>query len=41
MVNIGITLPKQISQNPRQNLPPKTLDVELGKQVGYQYKGSP
>lgn len=38
---IGITLPKQIVAKSAAEFAAKTLDVELGKQVGYQYKGSP
>jgi pre-mRNA-splicing factor ATP-dependent RNA helicase DHX15/PRP43 len=37
---IGITLPKQIVAKSAAEFAAKTLDVELGEQVGYQYKGS-
>jgi pre-mRNA-splicing factor ATP-dependent RNA helicase DHX15/PRP43 len=37
---IGITLPKQIIAKSAAEFAAKTLDVKLGKQVGYQYKGS-
>ncbi|AYV82053.1 MAG: HrpA-like RNA helicase [Homavirus sp.] len=38
---IGVTLPKQIVTKSAAEFSAKTLDVQLGKQVGYQYKGSP
>ena len=38
--HIGITLPKQIIAKSAAEFAAKTLDLELGKQVGYQYKGS-
>jgi len=38
---IGVTLPKQIIAKSAAEFAAKTLDVELGKEVGYQYKGSP
>ena len=37
---IGITLPKQIIAKSAAEYAAKTLDVELGTHVGYQYKGS-
>lgn len=37
---VGITLPKQIIAKSAAEFAAKTLDVKLGKQVGYQYKGS-
>jgi HrpA-like RNA helicase len=37
---IGITLPKQIVAKSAAEFAAKTLDVELGEQVGYQFKGS-
>ncbi|CAH6421250.1 ATP-dependent RNA helicase [uncultured virus] len=38
---IVMTLPKQIITKTASEYGAATLDVELGKQVGYQYKGSP
>lgn len=38
---IAVTLPKQIITKSSAEFSAKTLDVELGKEVGYQYKGSP
>lgn len=38
---IGITLPKQIITRSAAEFASKTLDVELGKEVGYKYRGSP
>jgi HrpA-like RNA helicase len=38
--NIAITLPKQIIAKSAAEFAAQTLDVELGKEVGYQYKGS-
>ena len=38
--NIAITLPKQIIAQSAAEFAAKTLDVELGKQVGYKYRGS-
>jgi len=37
---IAITLPKQIISKSAAEYAAKTLDVELGKEVGYVYKGS-
>lgn len=37
--NIGITLPKQIIAKSAAEFSAKTLDVKLGNEVGYQYKG--
>ena len=37
---IAITLPKQIIAKSAAEFAAKTLDVEIGKEVGYQYKGS-
>jgi HrpA-like RNA helicase len=37
---IGITLPKQIVAKSAAEFAAKTLDVKLGEQVGYKYKGS-
>lgn len=37
---IAITLPKQIIAKSAAEFAAKTLDVELGKEVGYKYKGS-
>lgn len=37
---IAVTLPKQIIAKSAAEFAAKTLDVELGKDVGYQYKGS-
>lgn len=37
---IAITLPKQIIAKSAADFAAKTLDVELGKDVGYKYKGS-
>ncbi len=37
---IGITLPKQIIAKSAAEFAAKTLDVKLGEQVGYKYKGS-
>lgn len=38
--HIGITLPKQIIAKSAAEFAAATLDVKLGEQVGYQYKGS-
>lgn len=38
---IAITLPKQIIAKSAAEFSAKTLDVNLGEHVGYQYKGSP
>ncbi|MCJ7638122.1 MAG: DEAD/DEAH box helicase, partial [Nitrososphaeraceae archaeon] len=38
---IGITLPKRIITKSAAEYAALTLDVELGDEVGYQYKGSP
>lgn len=38
---IAITLPKQIIAKSAAEFAAKTLDVKLGEEVGYQYKGSP
>jgi pre-mRNA-splicing factor ATP-dependent RNA helicase DHX15/PRP43 len=38
---IAITLPKQIITRSAAEFSSKTLDVELGKDVGYKYRGSP
>lgn len=38
---IAITLPKQLVAKSAAEFAAKTLDVELGKEVGYKYKGSP
>ena len=38
---IGITLPKQMIAKSSAEFAAKTLDVTLGKEVGYQYRGSP
>ena len=38
--NIAITLPKQIITKSAAEYAAKTLDVDLGDEVGYQYKGS-
>lgn len=38
---IAITLPKQIIAKSSAEFSAKTLDVNIGEQVGYQYKGSP
>ena len=38
---IAITLPKQIISKSAAEFAALTLDVDLGKEVGYQYKGSP
>ena len=38
---IAVTLPKQIITKSSAEFSSQTLDVELGKQVGYKYKGSP
>tara|TARA_Y100000780_G_scaffold162664_1_gene147431 strand:- start:6008 stop:8167 length:2160 start_codon:yes stop_codon:yes gene_type:complete len=38
---IGITLPKQIIAKSAASFAAETLDVTLGVEVGYQYKGSP
>jgi len=38
---IAITLPKQIIAKSSAEFSAKTLDVEIGEEVGYQYKGSP
>jgi len=37
---IAITLPKQVTAKSAAEFAAVTLDVQLGKQVGYQYKGS-
>lgn len=37
---VAVTLPKQITTKSAAEYAAKTLDVELGKEVGYQYKGS-
>jgi len=38
---IAVTLPKQILAESQAKYAAATLDVTLGKEVGYQYKGSP
>lgn len=38
---VGMTLPKRVITLSAATFSAKTLDVELGKQVGYRYKGSP
>ena len=38
---IAITLPKQIITKSSAEFAAKTLDVELGQEVGYKYRGSP
>jgi pre-mRNA-splicing factor ATP-dependent RNA helicase DHX15/PRP43 len=38
---VAITLPKQIITKSAAEFAAKTLDVQLGDQVGYQYRGSP
>ena len=38
---VAITFPKQIIAKSSAEFAAKTLDVEVGKEVGYQYKGSP
>lgn len=38
---IAVTLPKQIVTKNAADFAAKTLDVELGKEVGYQYRGAP
>lgn len=38
--HIGITLPKQIIAKSAAEFAAATLDVKLGEQIGYQYKGS-
>lgn len=38
---IAITLPKKIISRSAAEFAAETLDVELGNQVGYQYRGSP
>ena len=38
---IAMTLPKQIIAKSAAEFAASTLDVELGQEVGYQYKGSP
>jgi HrpA-like RNA helicase len=38
--NIAITLPKQIIAKSAAEFAAQTLDVKLGEEVGYQYKGS-
>ena len=38
---VGITLPKQIIAESAATFAAKTLDVTLGKEVGYKFKGSP
>jgi HrpA-like RNA helicase len=37
---IAVTLPKQITAKSAAEFAAKTLDVVLGKEIGYQYKGS-
>ena len=42
MINIGkiiVTLPKKIITKKAAEFAAKTLDVELGEQVGYQFRG--
>lgn len=39
--NIAITLPKQIVTRSSAEFAAKTLDVKLGEEVGYKYRGSP
>lgn len=39
--HIAITLPKQIITKSSAEFAAETLNVEIGKQVGYKYKGSP
>jgi pre-mRNA-splicing factor ATP-dependent RNA helicase DHX15/PRP43 len=39
--HIAVTLPKQIIAKSAAEFAAKTLDVQLGKEVGYKYKGSP
>lgn len=39
--SVAITMPKQIITKASAEYSANTLDVELGKEVGYQYKGSP
>lgn len=38
---IGVTLPKQIVTKSSAEYAAKTLDVTLGEEVGYQYRGAP
>ena len=38
---IAVTLPKRIITKAAAEYAALTLDVELGEEVGYQYKGSP
>jgi HrpA-like RNA helicase len=38
--NIAVTLPKQIIAKSAAEFAAKTLDVKIGQDVGYQYKGS-
>jgi hypothetical protein len=38
---IGITLPKRVVTLSAANYAAQTLDVELGNEIGYMYKGSP
>lgn len=38
---VAVTLPKQIIAKSSAEFAAELLDVKLGKQVGYQYKGSP
>src|SRR3989344_5104752 len=38
---VAITLPKQILTQSSADYAAKTLDVQLGEQVGYQFRGSP
>lgn len=38
---VAVTLPKQIIAKSAAEFAALTLDVELGKEIGYQYKGSP
>lgn len=38
---VAVTLPKQIIAQSAAEFSAKTLDVELGKEVGYKYRGSP
>lgn len=39
--HVAMTLPKQIIAKSAAEFAAKTLDIELGTYVGYQYKGSP
>ena len=38
---VGVTLPKQLITKSAAEFAAKTLDVEVGSEVGYQFKGSP